>query len=181
MTSWWARSWWDPSARSRGGCLEMPRVAVPDEVTITVLLDHLPDQYFYLGSHGVIPTSILRNLSSIGKFGAPVGLTGCCRTRCAHTAVASTTGATAELSDILSTDEVLTTTRSRGISRDSSRRTCQNPRLCRDTRSFRCRRDRRFRSFPAIRRARRIMCTGGRPVKMPSSSSSCTATRGPKV
>ncbi|MEE2061810.1 type IV secretory system conjugative DNA transfer family protein [Rhodococcus artemisiae] len=50
-----------PTIKSIHGRLEIPLVAVLDEVTNTVLLKDLPDQYSHFGGRGIIPIAILQS------------------------------------------------------------------------------------------------------------------------
>lgn len=126
MPSWWPRSWWRPSTRSREGRLEVPLVAVLDEVTNTVLLDDLPDQYSYFGSHGIIPISILQNPQQGHKAWGTDEFDGMLSNSLHfYGGGVNNRDYTAELSDIVGTHEVLTTTRSRGKSGDSSSQSWQ--------------------------------------------------------
>lgn len=50
-----------PTIKSIHGRLEVPLVAVLDEVTNTVLLKDLPDQYSHFGGRGIIPIAILQS------------------------------------------------------------------------------------------------------------------------
>lgn len=57
----WVPPRFRPTAKSSGGRLEVPLVAVLDEATNTVRLGALPDQYSHFGGRGIIPIAILQN------------------------------------------------------------------------------------------------------------------------
>lgn len=61
MPAWWPQSWWRRTHSAPEGRLEVPLVAVLDEAANTVLLEDLPNQFSYFGSHGIIPIAILQS------------------------------------------------------------------------------------------------------------------------
>ncbi|WP_037187311.1 type IV secretory system conjugative DNA transfer family protein [Rhodococcus sp. UNC23MFCrub1.1] len=117
MPGWWPQSWWRPSHRAPEGRLEVPLVAVLDEVANTVLLEDLPDQYSYFGSHGIIPIAILQNPQQGQKSWGREEFDGMM-----SNAVHFYGGGTKDrayvqgLSDVVGTHEVQTTSHSRGRS-----------------------------------------------------------------